>query len=436
MSHKSFPIINVLVSSRPYAKIERRLGSLLRDRRGYHIDGNSSAEEVSEEVKIFTVVQITEIGDGIGLTETTQGALIERLTSSDERSYLWITPVLTEIRQMFGKSEKKALVIVDALPQTINEAYEKILSGVSDKTQARKVLYVILAAERPMTLSEIDVILEVSHQTFRFSDFDLEGPSSRKEFLRQVRGLFVTVVNDKVYFIHETARAFLLAAGKAPDNLDRGSFEWHSLFFMTSAQAKLAEICVRYLQFAEFHKDPLTIELTDTAKTIDQRNVPCRSISWDTSHKWSGRTMKSLFEEHSKVAGPKSSIHLMSEDALSEFTSEYPFLSYAATHWLTHVYRGNLKHDQLNIMRLLDTESPCFKNWLSVYWGSEPCTSYTHLDVLLQQGTKVDALDNHSRSPLHFDAQHKLVTSTKLLLAAGASIDLQDPRQYFEISIA
>jgi hypothetical protein len=179
------------------------------------------------------------------------------------------------MRQMFGKSERKALAIVDALPQTVNEAYEKILTRISDKVQARQVLYVIVAAERPMTLSEIDVALEVSSETFRFSDLDLEGPSSRKEFLRQVSALFVTVVNDKVYFIHETARAFLLAAGKAPDNPDQGSFKWHSSFVMTSAQAKLPEVCVRYLQFAEFDKDPLTIELTDTAKTIDQRNVHC-----------------------------------------------------------------------------------------------------------------------------------------------------------------
>lgn len=440
-SPKSFPTIKFLVSSRPYAKIERGLGPLLRERRGYHIDGSSSFEEVSEEVKVFTVAQITEIGDEIGLTERTQGALIERLTSSDERSYLWITLILAEIRQMLGKSEKKALAIVDALPQTVSEAYEKILTRVSDKAQARKVLYVILAAERPLTLSEIDVALEVSHQTLRFSDLDLEGPGSRMEFLRQVSGLFVTVVNDKVYFIHETARAFLLQAVKTPDNPDRGSFEWHSSFSTISAQEKLAEICVRYLQFDEFEKDPLTIELTDTAKTIDRRNVPCASISWDTNHKWSGRTMKSLFEEHSKVSGPRSSIHMRPEDALREIASQYPFLTYAATHWLTHVYRGNLQPDQLNIMHLLATKSPCFKNWLSVYWGSEPRTSYTHLDVLricmafhlhaflevlLQQGTTVDELDNHARSPLHFAAQHNLVTSTKLLLAAGANVNMQD----------
>ncbi|KAL4789695.1 hypothetical protein BDV19DRAFT_373751 [Aspergillus venezuelensis] len=151
--------------------------------------------------------------------------------------------------------------------------------------------------------------------------------------------------------------------------------------------------------------------------------------------------MKSLFEEHSKVSGPRSSIHMRPEDALREIASQYPFLTYAASHWLTHVYRGNLQLDQLNIMHLLDTKSPCFKNWLSVYWGSELRTSYSHLDVLricmafnlhaflevlLQQGTTVDALDNHARSPLHFAAQHNLMTSTKLLLAAGASVNLQD----------
>ncbi|KAJ5691751.1 hypothetical protein N7462_001174 [Penicillium macrosclerotiorum] len=440
-SPKSFPAIKFLVSSRPYAKIERCVVPLLRERRGYHIDGNSSFEEVSEEVKVFTVARINGIGDEIGLTERTQDALIERLTNSDERSYLWITLIFAEIRQMLGKSEKKALAVVDTLPQTVSEAYEKILTRVSDKAQARKVLYVILAAERPLTLSEIDVALEFSHQILRFSELDLEGPGSRMEFLRQVSGLFVTVVNGKVYFIHETARTFLLQAGKAPDNPDRGSFEWHSSFSTILAQEKLAEVCVRYLQFAEFEKDPLTIELTDTAKTIDQRNVPRTYVSWDSNHKWTGRTMKSLFEEHSKVSGPRSSIQMRPKDALREIASQYPFLNYAATHWLTHVYRGNLQLDQLNMTHLLDIESSCFKNWLSVYWGSEPRTSYAHLDVLricmafnlhaflevlLQQGTTVDALDNHARSPLHCAAQHNLVTSTKLLLAAGASVNLQD----------
>ncbi|PLB52366.1 hypothetical protein P170DRAFT_351595, partial [Aspergillus steynii IBT 23096] len=242
------PRIKFLVSSRPYNKIKRKLSSLLRQTNGYHIDGNANTDKVSDELSLFTKAQITEICHEIGLSEHVQNRLIERLATSQERTYLWITLVLVEIRQMPGKSERKAFAVIDNLPQTVNEAYEKILAGVRDKSQARKVLSLILAAERPLTLSEIDAALEVSERTSRFSDLDLEGARPREEFVRQVTGLFVTVQNGRVYFLHETARDFLLRKGRSSRTLGSKVDEWGSSFSALEAHKQLADICVRYLQ--------------------------------------------------------------------------------------------------------------------------------------------------------------------------------------------
>jgi hypothetical protein len=109
-------------------------------------------------------------------------------------------------------------------------------------------LEIIIAAHRPLKLSEIDVALEVLPSSRSFDELDLEGFVKRKKWIRDVCGLFVSVVNSRVFLIHQTAREFLLqqGSGTAVAGTRRHSID------LQNARLSLTKLCLTYLCFEDF----------------------------------------------------------------------------------------------------------------------------------------------------------------------------------------
>jgi hypothetical protein len=95
------------------------------------------------------------------------------------------------------------------LPATVDEAYEKILSR-SKPNETRKAILILLAAYRPLTLREMQIALGLTLDTPCLESLDLEPDKAFKLRLREWCGLFVTVHDEKIYFLHQTARESLL----------------------------------------------------------------------------------------------------------------------------------------------------------------------------------------------------------------------------------
>jgi hypothetical protein len=66
--------------------------------------------------------------------------------------------------------------------------------------------------------------------------------------LRSWCGLFVSVYHDRIYFLHQTAREFLLAERLSANAIQR-ELVWHGFTSMEDAHTALAECCVRFLSF-------------------------------------------------------------------------------------------------------------------------------------------------------------------------------------------
>jgi hypothetical protein len=114
----------------------------------------------------------------------------------------------------------------------------------------RKALAIILAARRPLTLSEMSVAMEVDANTKSIDDLDLEPEHEFKLRLRSWCGLFVSVYHGRIYFLHQTAREFLLAERLSSDTIHR-ELRWHGFTTMEDAHTALAECCVRFLSFSD-----------------------------------------------------------------------------------------------------------------------------------------------------------------------------------------
>lgn len=99
---------------------------------------------------------------------------------------------------------------VSCLPPTVGKAYEEILNRSTDPEEAKKLLHIVVAATRPLTLAEMAVALALQSNHRSYKDLDLKAEKRFREHERDLCGLFVTIISSKIYLLHQTAREFLV----------------------------------------------------------------------------------------------------------------------------------------------------------------------------------------------------------------------------------
>ncbi|KAL6703253.1 hypothetical protein ACN47E_010041 [Coniothyrium glycines] len=252
--------LKCLLTSRPYDHILRRIyrnpGSKLAL---IHLQGDQGhvAEEIVAEIGLVVNSRIDELVEPLRLSVQEQKWLRSTLKSIPNRTYLWITLIFDGLIDIeTGVDRASILQMLERPPPTVDDAYEKMLNRSSLKQNARRgALYSILAAKRPLSLAEMSVVLgfQAAEETgnTQANAFDLITPQVRfREYLRDLCGLFVVVVDGNVYLLHQTAREFLLRPAKPdPCQGKEGSqlYVWKQSIDLVESNSFLAKICIKYL---------------------------------------------------------------------------------------------------------------------------------------------------------------------------------------------
>jgi hypothetical protein len=256
--------LKFLVTSRPYGEIELKFSALIRTVPTIRLAGEDESENISREIGIVMESKLETIAQNLDLDEDAKSSLRARLDQIPNRTYLWLHLILDEVESSLEQTGKKLRQVVDTLPQTVEEAYEKIL-GRCDEEKARRVLQVVLAAQRPLTLSEIDIALEIQTDLISpsrsLADLDCEGAKKRGKTIRKSCGLFISIVDSRVYLIHQTAREFLERKNQEASLLR----VWKHSFSLQEAHRLLSEKCVAYLVFPEIQQYGAIADTNTTA---------------------------------------------------------------------------------------------------------------------------------------------------------------------------
>jgi hypothetical protein len=244
--------LKFLVTSRPYREIELKFSDLVRNFPTIRLAGEEESTSISAEIGLVIKRKVSEIAANRGLEDRVRSALEAAFLEIPNRTYLWLTLILDEVEKARSKTEKELIGLLNHLPRTIYEAYEKILKRCAQDEKcmedARRILRLIVAARRPLTVSEIDVALEIRPESSSYEDLGLQGVDGRKEWIRASCGLFVRVVDSRVFLIHQTAREFLLRG----ENEILDSKSWRHSIDLQDAHRELSKICITHLFFQEF----------------------------------------------------------------------------------------------------------------------------------------------------------------------------------------
>ena len=244
--------LKFLVTSRPYEVLEDRfqrlsgVGTYLRfdvDDRS-HMIGQDINLVIDEKLSNFAAHFHDEDGKRIS----------KRLKAMDHRTYLWLhltIDIISRSRSKFSKLSSIESLLSD-LPTKISDAYERILSRSSDKLTARLLLQLIVAAKRPLTLEEANIALTLATQQGpcrSLEAMDLWPQRSFKSTIKNMCGLFVSVHDDRISLIHQTAREFLV---RDPRSIVSRLDQWQGSLDSTVANKTMADACLKYLGLDDF----------------------------------------------------------------------------------------------------------------------------------------------------------------------------------------
>ncbi|KID83213.1 Ankyrin repeat protein [Metarhizium guizhouense ARSEF 977] len=384
--------LKYLLTCRPYEQIMSKFRSLIRDFPNIHIPGEEESETISQEVNLVIAKRVNQLSEQKNLSPDIKSHLEKGLKKTTHRTYLWVFLVFDTLeKEDFKKTIKGVQATIATLPKDINEAYEKILNKSKEDPMVQKAMSIILAASRPLTIAEMNVAVNVSCTSETIHDLDLEEEEDFKSRLRSWCGLFISIYHGKIYFLHQTAREFLLADSVSPTTIPSG-LRWHHSISTQQAHAVLAELCVFYLNF--FNSDSLL-----------------RDMDREVSHS----------------------------------VNTHAFLDYSAKTWGAHFREADITNNAAIIpcaRRICDPDSKSYSVWFKIYCETihmETTDNFTDLMVASNLGLRAvvslllengaDVKSKHSRygwTALHLAARNGHEAVVQLLLEKKADVEVKD----------
>ncbi|KAN0068107.1 hypothetical protein V8E54_013677 [Elaphomyces granulatus] len=377
--------LKFLVTSRPYGGIRRGFQPLeIPGLPVIHLSGESDVEmeKISREIDVFINARVKNIGAQLKLRNDQQELLLQELMRVPNRTYLWVYLTLDLIESDIDIDKTGIVEATSHLPKTVDETYERILSRSHNFKEAKRLLHIIVAAERPLTLKEMSVALALRENHRSYGDFDPKPEERFRENVRDLCGLFITIIDLKIYLLHQTAKEFLVQNSLANDYKSvQSNSIWKYSLRPQESHCILAEICIWHLLFREFEIHPLNVNTS-----------------------------------------------------MSYYIDSHVFLDYSAKHWTVHFNKSYIEADAVikSLLRICDASSNSCMTWFRIYWTSTHTdfpknfttimiASYFGLEAVVQHLLKVGDIhlnstdDTYERSALSWAAGNGFDVVVKLL---------------------
>jgi biotin operon repressor len=216
------PHVKWIVSSRNWPDIDERLKNA-----GRNLSLELNVDSVSTAVKIFIQHKVLQLTQQKSYNDETRDAVLDYLSSNADNTFLWVALVC----QNLGKIPRwKTFTKLTAFPPGLDPLYGQMVEQVCNSDDAnlcRRILATMSLAYRPLTLKELTSVVETLE--------DMSDDLISLQEIVNLCGSLLTVREDTVYFVHQSAKDYLLA--QAFDEIfPSGEEETHYTFLSRSLQ--------------------------------------------------------------------------------------------------------------------------------------------------------------------------------------------------------
>ncbi|XHF97076.1 hypothetical protein AWENTII_000679 [Aspergillus wentii] len=240
--------LKFLITSRPYQDLEYSFENFPKNAAYMRLDGDEKYDQIREEIDLVIDAKVETLTRKFNDKTNAAEKIKARLKSMDNRTYLWLYLTLNYIDEQPAMYSKTSSVerLLSHLPSSVADAYESMLSRNGDQQVKRTLLQLVLAAERPLTLLEANFALTLalqdqrmeSHEEFMGETWSLPA---FQDVVKEYCGLFISIHDSKLSFIHQTAREFLLT------KREEGHVGWGGSFSLQHSHGTMLQVCLDYL---------------------------------------------------------------------------------------------------------------------------------------------------------------------------------------------
>jgi hypothetical protein len=193
------PRVKWIVSSRNWPEIEKRLETAGEK---VKLCLELNAESVSAAVDKYIWHKVDRLTRLQKYDKKTRDAVRDHLSSNANGTFLWVALVCQRLENV---SRLNTLAKLNMFPPGLDALYERMMEQIcnsDDVDICKRILAYVTTVYRPITLKELTSFDDV-----------LEATSDDLESLREIIGLcgsFLTIREGIVYFVHQSAKDFLL----------------------------------------------------------------------------------------------------------------------------------------------------------------------------------------------------------------------------------
>ncbi|KPM42909.1 Vegetative incompatibility protein HET-E-1 [Neonectria ditissima] len=201
-----------ILSSRNWPNIEEKLGAV----DGIQLSLELNEHSVSSAVGAFIRYKVDRLSQAKKYDEKIRTAVLDYLTSNSDDTFLWAALVCRQLEDPKVRKWHTMAKLV-TYPPGLEALYLRMMEQIYESLDAdvcKEILATVATTYRPITLKELTSLVEA------LQDFEDEEETLR-EFIGFC-GSFVNIRDNSIYFIHQSAKDFLLKQGSdqiMPDGL-------------------------------------------------------------------------------------------------------------------------------------------------------------------------------------------------------------------------
>ncbi|OAP64881.1 hypothetical protein AYL99_00853 [Fonsecaea erecta] len=218
------PRVKWLVSSRNWPPVEERLDKAESKVR---LCLELNADSISAAVHIYIKHKVRQLTQRKKYDDKTRDAVVEHLSSNANDTFLWVALACQSLESVSRWNVRAKL---KTLPLGLNSLYRRMMQQIRDSessTLCKRILASIASVYEPITIFELTSLIDT-----------LKDMSEDPESLREIIGLcgsFLTIRKDTIYFVHQSAKDYLLSEASV-EIFPSGSKEIHYGFFSRSLE--------------------------------------------------------------------------------------------------------------------------------------------------------------------------------------------------------
>ncbi|KAL5089361.1 hypothetical protein Trisim1_005646 [Trichoderma cf. simile WF8] len=196
-----------IVSSRNWPIIEESLEDAMH---GVKLCLELNESLVSAAVQSFIRYKVQHLATKKSYDKNTQIEIEQYLMSNAHGTFLWVALVCQELADPRVR-KRHTLQKLKSYPSGLDPLYKRMMQNIHDSLDAeicQQILAITSVVYRPITLPELSCLME--------SHIDNDDDDELKEIIGFC-GSFLTIREETIYFIHQSAKDFLLE--KVPDQI-------------------------------------------------------------------------------------------------------------------------------------------------------------------------------------------------------------------------